>query len=920
MKGHNTKAENKYRDQANDSATGRYYRQKSGMPDWYKKKYGHLKEESVPVPPETKVVKKEPETKVVTQKKLQTGGSAGGSRYPWNYESVNHVTEAKEKTEYDYEGDMARGQLQSIISNAQRVHDMLEDNDNLAEWVQSKITLAEDYISTVANYLTAEVNESDVYGKPTTAKTPTVTLKHKTSGKEIVVTKKSAPGYKRIGYYISESWSKTGKVAKHNKTGEETHEYAKVDKEGRKTGEREYRNAQGKPMGEEIDTAQADRTLRAKDKSGNTYHVKDKSNKVISTHNNQADAIRGAMKNDGHRVVKEEFAGYIAHYNGQKHEIKSHEAKDLYDAKQKAIAHFKIPKAKHGLLSVKPGVNEDYESPYDEPRVRYERPIEKDSRLYKKPNAAQKSYNKTSTHEYFAGTYNRNVKKQKPNFEAVNYGNAYPGLGDDVVDKKKKLNPQPNLTMKPKRVKDFIDKTYKGYSEELEEAKVYDPFTKKMVPTKPIKIQAGGGATRNGVPVEKRTMSQVAGVLAAEETELDESLITGTKKISTHEAGQHKAEVRHSSEYNEFQVHYYKDGKHRGEGPVSYHENDRADATASAKREIERLGKTQKEEVEQIDELSKRTLARYAKRATSSMKMKQMAATHLRDKHRDASDKHQSGVFNRETGIKRAIDKLAGKYYHEDVEQIDELSKGLVARYANKVAKTTQANYDKSKDKFQFSSSRQDGMKNAVKRLTKEETQIDEISRDLADRYVSKVTQQQVQKQGMQPNMYDKLPKNRQQGVSNALKRTLVKSPVKEETEQIDELSKDTLASYANKAVGDVSKDRSKNIKLADKKLYGNPNLNYKKESVEESKAHKVLATFMKNREVAQRAFTGQNKPKGPDSIMARNKHINDLMKSQVKESRKAEIIKDIMKKKKSEKFEPDPVLSDTKSKSDLTA
>ena len=657
--------------------------------------------------------------------------------------------------EYDQEGDMAKSDLRSIMANAKKLHDMIEDADNLPEWCQNKITLAEDYISTVANYLTAEVNESDVYGKPTTAKTPTVTLKHKTSGKEIVVTKKSAPGYKRIGYYISESWSKTGKVAKHNKTGEETHEYAKVDKEGRKTGEREYRNAQGKPMGEE-------------------------------------------------------FAGYIAHYNGQKHEIKSHEAKDLYDAKQKAIAHFKIPKAKHGLLSVKPGYN-----------------------------------------------------------EAVTYGNAYPGLGDDVVDKKKKLNPQPNLTMKPKRVKDFIDKTYKGYSEEVE---------------------------------------------------LDESLITGTKKISTHEAGQHKAEVRHSSEYNEFQVHYYKDGKHRGEGPVSYHENDRADATASAKREIERLGKTQKEEVEQIDELSKRTLARYAKRATSSMKMKQMAATHLRDKHRDASDKHQSGVFNRETGIKRAIDKLAGKYYHEDVEQIDELSKGLVARYANKVAKTTQANYDKSKDKFQFSSSRQDGMKNAVKRLTKEETQIDEISRDLADRYVSKVTQQQVQKQGMQPNMYDKLPKNRQQGVSNALKRTLVKSPVKEETEQIDELSKDTLASYANKAVGDVSKDRSKNIKLADKKLYGNPNLNYKKESVEESKAHKVLATFMKNREVAQRAFTGQNKPKGPDSIMARNKHINDLMKSQVKESRKAEIIKDIMKKKKSEKFEPDPVLSDTKSKSDLTA
>jgi hypothetical protein len=38
--------------------------------------------------------------------------------------------------------------------------------------------------------------------------------------------------------------------------------------------------------------------------------------------------------------------------------------------------------------------------------------------------------------------------------------------------------------------------------EELGEGKVYDPFTKKMVNTKPIKVQAGGGATRNGVPVE----------------------------------------------------------------------------------------------------------------------------------------------------------------------------------------------------------------------------------------------------------------------------------------------------------------------------------------------------------------------------------------------------------------------------------
>ena len=47
MKGGNTAAENKYRDQVNDSDTVRHWRQKNGMPDWYKKKYGHIKEETL---------------------------------------------------------------------------------------------------------------------------------------------------------------------------------------------------------------------------------------------------------------------------------------------------------------------------------------------------------------------------------------------------------------------------------------------------------------------------------------------------------------------------------------------------------------------------------------------------------------------------------------------------------------------------------------------------------------------------------------------------------------------------------------------------------------------------------------------------------------------------------------------------------
>ena len=66
---------------------------------------------------------------------------------------------SKDPREYDYEGDMAKSQLRSIIANAQQAHDMLDDNTNMAEWVQSKITLAADYISTVADYMQSEVKE-----------------------------------------------------------------------------------------------------------------------------------------------------------------------------------------------------------------------------------------------------------------------------------------------------------------------------------------------------------------------------------------------------------------------------------------------------------------------------------------------------------------------------------------------------------------------------------------------------------------------------------------------------------------------------------------------------------------------------------------------------------------------------------------
>jgi len=77
-------------------------------------------------------------------------------------DTMNEAIKPKSKEdegEYGYEGDMAMSQLRSIIRNSQAMLDNLEPETDLPEWVQSKITLAKDYIETSANYLMSELEE-----------------------------------------------------------------------------------------------------------------------------------------------------------------------------------------------------------------------------------------------------------------------------------------------------------------------------------------------------------------------------------------------------------------------------------------------------------------------------------------------------------------------------------------------------------------------------------------------------------------------------------------------------------------------------------------------------------------------------------------------------------------------------------------
>jgi hypothetical protein len=68
--------------------------------------------------------------------------------------------------EYDTEGDMAKNELLTIIRAARKLTGMLDNDDNMPEWTQKKITKAADYVDTAADYIASQkergVMEQDV--------------------------------------------------------------------------------------------------------------------------------------------------------------------------------------------------------------------------------------------------------------------------------------------------------------------------------------------------------------------------------------------------------------------------------------------------------------------------------------------------------------------------------------------------------------------------------------------------------------------------------------------------------------------------------------------------------------------------------------------------------------------------------------
>jgi hypothetical protein len=71
-----------------------------------------------------------------------------------------------DRDEYDEEGEMAKSQSRTIADAAEELQSMISDQENLPEWVQKKISLAQEYIDSARDYLEANRPEDGEEGMP----------------------------------------------------------------------------------------------------------------------------------------------------------------------------------------------------------------------------------------------------------------------------------------------------------------------------------------------------------------------------------------------------------------------------------------------------------------------------------------------------------------------------------------------------------------------------------------------------------------------------------------------------------------------------------------------------------------------------------------------------------------------------------
>jgi hypothetical protein len=103
--------------------------------------------------------------------------------------------------EYDREGDMAKDDLRTINDAAKELYSILDADENLPEWVQSKITKAVDYLDTARDYMKSNKYEEDAQ-----------TNEAEYQGRKVQLGKKMAGDVKKSKVYVKNPQGRVVKV------------------------------------------------------------------------------------------------------------------------------------------------------------------------------------------------------------------------------------------------------------------------------------------------------------------------------------------------------------------------------------------------------------------------------------------------------------------------------------------------------------------------------------------------------------------------------------------------------------------------------------------------------------------------------------------------------------------------------------
>jgi hypothetical protein len=102
-------------------------------------------------------------------------GSKMGAKGPSGKSKLMTKENDRDPGEYDQEGDMAKDSIKTVVRHAQALEKILGDNDNLPEWVQSKLAKIESMMTAVDDYMQNQEgdNEEMAVGEESTNKRDT---------------------------------------------------------------------------------------------------------------------------------------------------------------------------------------------------------------------------------------------------------------------------------------------------------------------------------------------------------------------------------------------------------------------------------------------------------------------------------------------------------------------------------------------------------------------------------------------------------------------------------------------------------------------------------------------------------------------------------------------------------------------------